>query len=167
MNDIQTLAFELRLDELRQHASEHHDLAGCMLAACSAHDPLAETQLAVIKFLIDSGVSVNETDKNGVTPLHRAVRFRSLEAVDLLLVSGADVRATDRKSHSTALHRAVTNSGAPATAGKMDIAAAIVRSLLSHGADPAAKNKKGKSPTDYRMSDKIASVFNLPNQNGR
>lgn len=167
MNDIQTLAFELRLDELRQLASEHHDLAGCMLAACSAHDPSPEKQLAVIKFLIGSGVSVNETDKNGVTPLHRAVRFRSLAAVDLLLASSADVRAVDRKSHSTALHRAVTNSGAPATAGKTDVAAAIVRSLLSHGADPAAKNKKGKSPTDYRMSDKIASEFNLPKRNGR
>lgn len=164
MNNIQTLAFELRLDELRQHASEHHDLSGCMLAACSAHDPSPETQLAVIRFLIESGVSVNETDKNGVTPLHRAVRFRSLQAVDLLLDSGADVGATDRKSHSTALHRAVTSSGAPATAGKTDTAAAIIRSLLSHGADPAAKNKKGKSPTDYRMSDTIAAAFNLPNQ---
>ena len=163
MNDTQRLAFELQLDKLRQRGSEHLDLAGCMLAACSAHDPSPETQLAVIHFLIDSGVSVNETDKNGVTPLHRAVRFRSLVAVDLLLANGADVHATDRKSHSTALHRAVTNSGAPATAGKTDVAAAIVRSLLSHGADPTAKNKKGKSPADYRISDTIALAFNQNN----
>jgi tankyrase len=159
MNDIQTLAFELRLDELRKRADENDDLSGCMLAACSAHDPSSEKQEAAIQFLIDSGVSVNEIDKNGVTPLHRAVRFRSLAAVDLLLSSGADVHARDRKSQSTALHRAVTNSGAPATAGKTDVAAAIIRSLLAHGADPTAKNKKGKSPTDYRMSDQIASAF--------
>ena len=160
MNDRQTLAFELRLDELRQREGDHHDLAGCMLAACSAHDPSPEKQLAVIEYLIDSGVSINEPDKNGVTPLHRAVRFRSLEAVDLLLANGADVHATDRKSQSTALHRAVTNSGAPATAGKTDVAASIVRSLLSHGADPTAKNKKGKSPTDYRISNELLAAFN-------
>ena len=163
MIDIQKLAFELRFDELRLRAAKSQDLSGCMLAACSAHDPSPERQLRIIEFLIVSGVSVNERDKNGVTPLHRAVRFRSLAAVDLLLASGADVGAVDRKSQSTALHRAVTNSGAPATAGKMDVAAAIIRSLLSHGADPMAKNKKGKSPTDYRMSEKIAKVFGMSN----
>ena len=163
MNDAQKLAFELQLDGLRRISSKNAepcDLSGCLLAACSAHDPPPEIQMAVMQFLIDAGVSVNETDKNGVTPLHRAVRFRSRAAVDLLLSSGADVRATDRKSHSTALHRAVTNSGAPATAGKADVAAAIVRSLLAHGADPTITNKKGKAPTDYRMSEQVSSVFN-------
>ncbi|WP_442507539.1 ankyrin repeat domain-containing protein [Novipirellula sp. SH528] len=161
MNDVQRLAFELQLDELRHLASENHDLAGCMLSACSAHDPAPKTQTAVIQFLIDSGVSVNETDKNGVTPLHRAVRFRSLAAVELLLAAGADVNATDRKSHSTALHRAVTNTGAPSTAGKTDVAILIVQSLLSHGADPTAKNKAGKAPTDYRMGATMSSIFHL------
>ena len=159
MNDAQRLAFELQLDELRQLTSETVDLTGCMLAACSAHDPSPETQTAVIQFLVDAGVSVNETDKNGVTPLHRAVRFRSLCAVEVLLAAGADVHATDRKSQSTPLHRAVVNSGAPATAGKTDVAASIVGTLLSHGADPTAKNKSGKTPTDYRMGAAIASAF--------
>ena len=167
MNKPQQLAFELRLVELRQYVAETSDasltskLTGCMLSACSAHDPSPEIQTAVIKLLIDAGVSVNETDKNGVTPLHRAVRFRSLCAVDLLLANGADVHATDRKSHSTALHRAVTNSGAPATAGKADVAVAIARSLLAHGADPTAKNKAGKAPTDYRMGPEMALAFDF------
>lgn len=130
-----------------------------MLAVCSAHNPSPETQTAVIQFLIESGVSVNETDKNGVSPLHRAVRFRSLVAVDLLLAAGADVHATDRKSRSTPLHRAVTNSGAPATAGRTDVAVAIAKSLLSHGADPNAKNKSGKTPAEYRMGSEMSLVF--------
>ncbi len=161
MNDVQQLAFELQLDELRRLNCEASDLSGCLLAACSAHDPSPDEQTAVIQFLIESGVSVNETDKNGVTPLHRAVRFRSLGAVDLLLEAGADIHATDRKSWSTALHRAVVNSGAPATAGKTDTAVSIVQSLLSHGADPTAKNRKGKTPTDYPMGTKMSSAFNL------
>ncbi len=156
---MQKLAFDLRLHELRKLASESGDLSGCMVAACSAHDPSPETQTAVIQFLIESGVSVNETDKNGATPLHRAVRFRSLIAVDLLLAAGADVHATDRKSQSTPLHRAVTNSGAPATAGKTDVAVSIAELLLSHGADPNAKNKSGKAPTEYRMGSEMSLAF--------
>ena len=159
MNDAQKLAFELRLDELRRLNCETSGLSGCMLAACSAHDPSPEAQSAVIQFLIASGVSVNETDKNGVTPLHRAVRFRSLSAVEQLVAAGANVNATDRKSKSTPLHRAVTNSGAPTTAGKSNIAVAIVRFLLSHGADPNARNRLGKAPTDYRMGAEMSSVF--------
>lgn len=161
MNEAQQLAFELRLDELRRLNREACDLSGCLLAACSAHDPSPEEQAAVIRFLLESGVSVNETDKNGVTPLHRAVRFRSLCAVDLLLEAGADIHATDRKSWSTALHRAVVSSGAPATAGKTDAAVSIVQSLLSYGADPTAKNRNGKAPTDYPMGTRMSFAFNL------
>ena len=159
MNEAQKLAFELRLVELDKIASENADLSGCLLSACSSHNPVATKQTEVIQFLIDSRVSVCETDKNGVTPLHRAVRFRSLSAVKLLLAAGADVNTFDRRTHSTALHRAVTNSGAPSTAGKMDTAIAIVRLLLKYGADPNARNKKGKTPADYRMSAEMSAEF--------
>ncbi|MGD9853694.1 MAG: ankyrin repeat domain-containing protein [Planctomycetaceae bacterium] len=157
MNRAQTAAFELRLDDLRSLAASGHDLNGCLLAACSAHEPDAERQAAVIRFLANSGVSVQETDKNGVTPLHRAVRFRSPAAVSLLLELGADVNATDRKSQSTPLHRAVTNTGAPSTAGKSNVAVEIARMLIAHGADVGAKNRVGKTPVDY-VNDAAMSV---------
>lgn len=159
MNEAQRLAFELNLDALRRLDLDAKALSTCLLAACSAHDADAKKQSAVIKYLIRAGVSVNETDKNGVTPLHRAVRFRSLTAVKVLLNSGAQVNAIDRRTQSTALHRAVTHSGAPATAGKADVAVAIVKLLLSRGADPTIKNKKGKAPTDYRLSDSMTLAF--------
>ena len=159
MNDSQQLAFELRLEELRRLETGDQGLDGCLLSACSAHDPSPAVQSAMIKFLIDKGVSVNETDNNGVTPLHRAVRFRSLTAVKMLLDAGAEVNAVDRRSQSTALHRAVTNSGAPATAGKTDVAVSIVKLLLSRGADATIKNKSGKTPTDYRMGSAMSSAF--------
>lgn len=161
MNTVQRHAFELQLSSLQKLASKDADLSGCMLSACSAHDAPKEAQMAVIQFLVDSGVSVNETDKNGVTPLHRAVRFRSLAAVDCLLAAGANVHAADRKTRSTALHRAVTNTGAPNTAGKSNVAAGIVRLLLSHGADSSAKNKMGKTPLDYRVGPAVADALRL------
>jgi hypothetical protein len=47
------------------------------------------------------------------------------------------------------LHRAVTSTGAPSTAGKDAEVKKIVEILLRHGADPAIKNKNGKKAADY------------------
>lgn len=159
MNQIQMAAFELQLTEVTELQAAGHDLSGCLLAASSAHDPSPEEQRVMIRFLEQSGASVNETDKNGVTPLHRAVRFRSPEAVALLLEFGADLSATDKKSGSTPLHRAVTNTGAPATAGKKDHAIQIVKILLGYGADPKAKNRKGLAPIDYAKNDELRAAL--------
>lgn len=159
MTEMQELAFKLQLDQLRQRHAKGNPLDGCLLAASSVHAADPKRQTAVIEFLLAAGLPVNESDKNGVTALHRAVRFRNLAAVETLLAAGADVAIVDRKSHSTALHRAVTNSGAPATAGKDDVAVEIVRMLLSHGADPLATNKSGNTPMDYRMSAMMSAAF--------
>ena len=159
MNDVQRAALELRVEDVRSLAAAGHDLAGCLLAACSAHDADARKQSTLIRLLVRSGVSVQETDKNGVTPLHRAVRFRSPRAVELLIELGANVRAVDRKTRSTPLHRAVTSTGAPSMAGKAPLAVEIAGILLSSGADPRAKNKNGKTPADYVTDPDMQAVL--------
>ncbi len=159
MNEIQQAAFELRMDDLKRIVDNTSDLQGSMLAACSAHDPEPELQLEVIRFLVGHGALVAEQDKNGVTPLHRAVRFRSPSAVEELLKLGADPNATDKRTKSTPLHRAVTSTGAPATAGKNEDAITIVRLLLSNGADPKKKNKNGRSCTDYVRNPRMRAEF--------
>ena len=58
-----------------------------------------------------SGADVHATDKNGVTALHHAVRFRSPVAVKTLLEHGANVNQACRRNGSTPLHRAVTLRG--------------------------------------------------------
>lgn len=159
MNDIQRAAFELRIDDLEEMISKASNLTGAMLAACSAHDPDPRTQIRVIRFLIKKGASIDEKDKNGVIPLHRAVRFRSLAAVKELIKLGADTNAVDKRTGSTPLHRAVTSTGAPATAGKLKDAIEIVRTLLANGADAAKKNKKGKTPLHYVRNPLVRAVF--------
>ena len=159
MNDIQLAAFELRLSDLKQLFRDGAAPEGTLLAACSAHDPDPADQARVIRYLLRRGVPVNETDGNGVTPLHRAVRFRSLAAVKELIVRGADVNMADKRSGSTPLHRAVMSTGAPATAGKLDCAVEIARLLLSHGGDARRKNKKGRMAVDYARDRKLRDLL--------
>jgi len=99
--------------------------------------------------LLNSGADIKGTDKNGVTALHHAVRFRSPIAVKSLIEHGANVNQACRRSGSTPLHRAVTSTGAPHTAGKQAEANEIVTLLLAAGADPAIRNKRGKKTIDY------------------
>jgi ankyrin repeat protein len=160
VNTLQQAAFELRLDDLKATpCSNGGDFDGTLLAACSAHDPDPAIQVRVIQYLLECGVSVGESDKNGVTALHRAVRFRSLAATRELITHGANVNVVDKKTKSTPLHRAVMNTGAPATSGKTQLVIEITKLLLSHGADPRIKNKNGKTPLDYVKNEEMKDVF--------
>ena len=161
MNATQKAAFELRFDDLKELCAGSEPLDGTLLAACSAHNPKANLQVRVVRFLIKKGVSVNEIDKNGVTPLHRAVRFRSPAAAEELLANGADVNAVDKKSNSTPLHRAVTNTGAPSTGGKHKEMLGLIKILLANGADPDIKNKNGKLAIDYVKSEEMRRIFSV------
>jgi uncharacterized protein len=161
MNPLHQAAFELRLDDLKTMIRPGADLGGTLLAASSAHDADPRIQVRAIRYLLKCGVAVNETDKNGVTPLHRAVRFRSPAAVKELITQGADVNAVDSRTKSTPLHRAVTSTGAPATAGKTDSAIEIAKLLLANGADPRIRNKNGKTPIDYVTNAEMKDVLTM------
>ena len=116
---------------------------------CCERDSKPADQRRRIEKLLLSGVDVHATDKNGVTALHHAVRFRSPAAVRALVAHGANVNQACRRSGGTPLHRAVTQTGAPETAGRGEAAREIVEILLAAGADPSIKNKSGKRAIDY------------------
>jgi ankyrin repeat protein len=48
-------------------------------------------QAKVIRALVEAGADPNAVDKNGVSPLHRAIRTRCSSAVESLIDCGADV----------------------------------------------------------------------------
>jgi ankyrin repeat protein len=69
-----------------------------------------DTQRQTVSVLIELGADPNVTDKNGTTPLLRAIRNRNAAAVEALLDRGADSRATNKRG-STALQLASWTTG--------------------------------------------------------
>lgn len=131
--------------------SKIHELS----SICAEQNANPADQRRRIIALLEAGTDVHATDKNGVTALHHAVRFRNLIAVKTLIEHGADVNQVCRRSGSTPLHRAVTQTGAPGTAGKRREVSEIVQLLLAAGADPSITNKSGRRPADYLKADAI------------
>ena len=125
---------------------------------CERNLEPVEQRDRIVKIL-QAGIDINATDKNGVTALHHAVRFRSPIAVKTLIEHGANVNQACHKSGSTPLHRAVTQTGAPGPAGKAEQAAEIIRILLAAGASPLIRNKSGKRPAAYVKDPAIKSVL--------
>lgn len=125
---------------------------------CERNSEPGEQRRRLIAVLA-AGADIHATDKNGVTALHHAVRFRSPMAVRTLLERGAKVNQACRKSGSTPLHRAVTQTGAPGTAGRCAEAMEIVRLLLAAGADPSILNKAGRKAAHYVKDDATKSLL--------
>jgi len=126
---------------------------------CCERDPDPADQRRRLLKLLQAGADIHATDKNGVTALHHAVRFRSPAAVATLIEHGANVNQVCRRSGSTPLHRAVTQTGAPGTAGRNQAAIEIIRLLLAAGANPSIANKLGKRPADYVADQEVKALL--------
>lgn len=130
-----------------------------LFAICCERHPRPGDQRRRLIMALKQGADLQASDKNGVTALHHAVRFRSPAAVRTLVEHGADVNRACRRNGSTPLHRAVTQTGAPGTAGKAQAATEIVEILLAAGADPSIANKSGRIPADYVTGEPIKSLL--------
>lgn len=118
-------------------------------------------QIAMIELLLDAGANIDATDKNGATPLHRAVRTRSSEAVECLLKAGANP-TLQNKPGSTPFHLAVQNTGRGGS-GSDDARQAqeeIIKTFLNRGVSPKLKDAKGKTVRDWARSEWIRELLN-------
>jgi ankyrin repeat protein len=154
MGDGQLVAGRLRGRQFAEANMQNE-----LFDVCSERNPRAADQRRRLIKLLKAGADVNATDKNGVTALHNAVRFRSPSAVQTLIEYGANVDQACRRNGSTPLHRAALQTGAPGTAGKGQEAAEIVRILLAAGANPLIKNKLVKRPADYAKDVDLRSLL--------
>ena len=96
-----------------------------------------DAQAATIEYLISVSADPNAADMDGVTPLHRAVRTRSLPAVRALLNGGANPMLPN-KSGSTPLSLAelTTGRGGSGSPHAREQQAAIIELLMEQSARP-------------------------------
>ena len=94
-----------------------------------------DAQASTIEYLISVGADPNSLDRSGVSPLHRAVRTRSLAAVQALLDGGADPLMPNGRG-STPLQLAMhsTGRGGSGSARARDQQARIIEVLRAHRA---------------------------------
>lgn len=120
----------------------------------------AKRQVQTIQCLLDAGADINGQDKNGATPLHRAVRTRCAAAVKCLLQRGSDAKLRN-KPGSTAFHLAVQNTGRGGSGAEAAKAAQrqIIQEFLSFGLSPTLKDSKGKSVLDCAQSGWIRELL--------
>jgi ankyrin repeat protein len=159
-------------------------LGAALLAAgaCRQHPdtPLtraaARNDVAAVRHLLDEGHSADEGG-DAWTPLIWAARSGSVDAITVLLDSGADVNRpgpTGDKWEATPLQHAIlerqpaaarllldrgadVNRGAPGSLTPLFLAAgdpdpAILNLLLAHGADPRVEDENGATPLSRAVS---------------
>ena len=116
------------------------------LAAMGGHD--------ILHVILDLDKSaVNAVNAQKQTPLHFAAVGGNALAVSALVRNGADVN-TATSDGSTALHYACGKCATPAESSRpMDGWERCVHVLLDNGADPFARDARGKAPGDRLPKD--------------
>ena len=120
----------------------------------------AKSQVETIRCLLDKGAEIHSQDKNGATPLHRAVRTRCAAAVRFLLQAGADP-TMHNKPGSTSFHLAVQNTGRGGTGAAVAVSAQaeIIKLFLAFGLSPNLKCARGISVLDSARSAWIREML--------
>ncbi|XP_064642545.1 ankyrin-1-like [Lineus longissimus] len=106
----------------------------------------------LVKFLLDSGASVNVLTDRDVTPLHLAIRGKHRDIVKKLLMKGAETDVIDSYRGHTPIHSAVINN-----------ANDVVELLLAHGANIDIRERWNKYTILHLAwkSDNMAQIDNL------
>ncbi len=142
----------------RQSSPLHYAADGSVNRICELESGTAE--YGTIQCLLEAGAEINAQDKNGASPLDRAVRMRSTSAVKCLLQCGSNPTLKN-KSGSTSFHLAVQDTGRGGTGSEVARVAQreIIHEFLSLGLSLLLKDSKGKSVFDCARSVWIRSIL--------
>lgn len=104
----------------------------------------------IVEILIRKGASLNEKNKDFLTPLHLASDHAYYEIMDLLLKNGADINALDGLGQ-TALHRCSRDDNDQAC-----------RLLLSYNIDPTIISHQGYTAAQLASENVLKILKNPP-----
>ena len=105
----------------------------------------------IAEVLLEAGANINlKNNSEGSTPLHEAVRYGRIEAVEFFLNIGADVNVQDNSNQRTPLHWAAATGNEK-----------IMKLLLDKGADLLAVDNSSNAPWMVAMKYKFDSVAKL------
>ncbi|KAG4273411.1 hypothetical protein FPRO04_09775 [Fusarium proliferatum] len=139
------------------------------LCSCDGGLPLDTT---AIQLLLDHGAKVTDTDNDGNTPLHLAVKnLENLEAIAVLLDHGADIRAKNFIGN-TPLHEAANGMFWPGVVeGKYESMGDILRRLQGDGGylmdEPNAEGKSPRQIQNGRRKEFREKVDDIENERKR
>ena len=148
----------------RRSGPLHYAADGCP----GSPDWSPDNQVETIIRLVEAGARINAQDKNGATPLHRAVRTRCSAAVKCLLGHGSDVTLKNLPG-STPFHLAVQNTGRGGS-GLDEAKTAqihIIQSFLDLGISPTIKDAQGKTVLDWARNEQIRNILTNHPGHGR
>ncbi len=103
----------------------------------------------VVRALLDLGAPVDQGERGGVTPLHRAVLGNLVEIARLLIQRGADVNRVDTFGMTPLLYAASIDFGD----------SAMIDLLLKSGARPDARTKEGLTALDLARKYNHTHLF--------
>ena len=115
------------------------------------HSAVHQGQAAIIEMLLEtnkSQVIINKEDVEGETPLHLALSREGSPPIEATLETSPVIFDYIEKAKSKNVHASMTH------------AVAIAAYLVAQGANPAAKNKFGNTPSDM-VTDYNARTFML------
>lgn len=139
-NRILEYALELRRQEIAIHIIEimNDYEAKNRDGRTVLHQAIYQGNPQVVAWLLKKGVSLEERDAHGRTPLQAACFFRQFKCVLNLLKAGANINAvTENYKQETAMHIAAQREFPD-----------IIKVLLSHGCDKSLTNSRGRSASE-------------------
>ena len=124
--------------------------------------------METIRIIADAGISVNDADFTGLTPLIAAASVGNVRSVKLLLAKGANVNAVSGDGSFQKVKAGTIALGnftallSSAASGSLE----MVTVLLDAGADVNAKDVRGMTPlmlavaTDHQSADVVRALIN-------